>query len=91
MALIEMKEEYKRQEVLASILYLAEKHGKLDAYLALTKGTLVTPEIVKQLIVDLFVGQFCYYIEDDEAYAHYLAILWYMQRLNKNGFVSFAN
>ncbi len=79
-----------KQKVKDAILILAKSIGKENPYSSLINTVGYTlPELVKNLVYDLFTNKFDYRSCKDNVYKAYLLVLEYSTELNEKGFVDF--
>lgn len=79
-----------KQKVKDAVIILAKTIGNENSYSSLVDTIGYTlPELVKNLVYDLFLNKFDYRSCDDETYKSYLLILEYGTELKDKGFVDF--
>ena len=80
-----------KNEVINSILFLAELYGNGKAYDWLINVWTNVPTLVDLMIKDLFVNKFSHYNCSSIEYKEYEILLEYSIELRDNGFVTFNN
>jgi hypothetical protein len=79
-----------KQKLKGAIFILAKTIGKENSYSSLMDTIGYTlPELVKNLVYDLFLNKFDYRSCEDETYKAYMLILEYGTELKDKGFVDF--
>lgn len=77
-----------REDVINSAMFFAKQFGLEENYNARMTYTYFLPELIKDIVYELFVNDFNPYF--DEGFENYKILHEYAIELRKNGFVEFG-
>jgi hypothetical protein len=78
-----------KKDIINAVLFFAEKYNQKENYEKLISAINTPPEIVKNIIYDMFLNGFNPYFASHTEYEQYRILYDYSKELSTNGYVNF--